>query len=148
MSRSESYTLPSLATTSDAAQPFSVMKIDFAPQIDCIWRGAQYMTSGSKTCHDDSIFGCDALIGISRYPGGSSDGSTYQPGRYTLMPTKSSGEAIVLSSSSVNVGEPPPASARYSSVYRPSSITVVKPALRSRVAFSAAATNSGASITG
>ena len=51
---------------SDAPQPFSVMKIDFAPQIDCICCGAQYMTSGSKTCHADCIFGCEALIGMSR----------------------------------------------------------------------------------
>jgi hypothetical protein len=43
------------------------------------------------------------------------------------MPTKSSGDAIVFSSSSVNVGLPPPDSARYSSVYFPSSITVMKP---------------------
>ena len=47
---------------------------------------------------------------------------------------------MVFSSSSVNVGDPPPASVRYSSVYRPSSMTVMNPASRSRVAFSAAAT--------
>jgi hypothetical protein len=57
ITRSESYTLPSAATTSAAAQPFSVMKIDVAPPIDCIWRGAQYMTSGSKTCQADAILG-------------------------------------------------------------------------------------------
>jgi hypothetical protein len=32
------------------------------------------------------------------------------------MPTKSSGEAIVCNSSSVNLGVPPPAAARYASV--------------------------------
>jgi hypothetical protein len=72
--------LPSSATTSAAAQPFSVMKIDVAPQIDCIWRGAQYMTSGSKTCQADATLGWEALIGISRSPGGWPEGATYQAG--------------------------------------------------------------------
>jgi hypothetical protein len=31
---------------------------------------------GINTCQDDCIFGWDALIGISRYPGTFSDGST------------------------------------------------------------------------
>src|SRR5262245_23622895 len=63
------------------------------------------------------------------------------------MPTKSSGDAIVFSSSSVNSG-PPPVSARYSSVYFPSSLTVMKPAFPSRVALSAASMCSRASMTG
>jgi hypothetical protein len=56
------------------------MKIDRAPQIDCICRGAQYMTSGSRTCQADAILGWEALIGMTRYPGGSSDGSMHQRG--------------------------------------------------------------------
>jgi len=47
-------------------------------------------------------------------------------------------EAIVASSSSVSLGVWPPAEAREASVSRPSSITVMRPALRSRVAASAA----------
>ena len=49
-----------------APQPFSVMKIDFALQIDCTCLGAQYITSGSRTCHEDCILGWEALIAISR----------------------------------------------------------------------------------
>jgi hypothetical protein len=41
------------------------MKIDVAPQIDRICFGAQYKISGSRTCHEDCIFGWDALIGSS-----------------------------------------------------------------------------------
>src|SRR5262249_24089600 len=76
ITRSESYTLPSSETTSAAAQPFSVMNIDLAPQSDCTLRGAQYMTSGARMCHEACIFGCDALNGIALYPGGSSEGCT------------------------------------------------------------------------
>src|SRR5262245_20491167 len=76
MTRSESYTLPSSATASDDAQPFSVMKMDFAPHSDCTWRGPQYKASGSKTCQAECIFGCDAMIGMLRYPGGLSYGTT------------------------------------------------------------------------
>src|SRR5262249_29432069 len=104
ITRSESYTLPSSDTTSEAPQPFSVMKIDFAPQSDCTWCGPQYKASGSKRCQDDCIFGRDALIGISRYPGASPVANTYPLGLYTLIPTKSTGDAIVFSSSSVNFG--------------------------------------------
>jgi hypothetical protein len=64
------------------------------------------------------------------------------------MPTKSSGEAIVFSSSSLYLGDSPPASARYASVYLPSSITVMNPAFRSRVAASATLTCSGSSMIG
>jgi hypothetical protein len=43
-------------------------------------RGAQYMTSGSKTYLAAFILGWEALVGMTRYPGGWSDGSTYQAG--------------------------------------------------------------------
>ena len=67
---------PTSDSWSAAAQPFSVMKIDFGAQIDVTWRGAQYMTSGAKMCQAEAIMGCEALIGMVRYPGGSSDGAT------------------------------------------------------------------------
>ena len=92
------------ARAEDAPQPFSVMKIDFAPHSACTWCGPQYKASGSKRCQDDCILGCDALIGMSRYPGALSEANTYAFGLYTLIPTKSSGDAIVFSSSSVNFG--------------------------------------------
>ena len=46
-------------------QPFSVIAIDLAPQIDCICFGAQYMTSGSRAYQVNCIFGCEALSGRS-----------------------------------------------------------------------------------
>jgi hypothetical protein len=70
------------------------------------------MTSGSTICHAEANLGCEALIGIIRYPGGCSDGATYMLGRYTLMPTKSTGAEITLRSSSVNWGASTPASVR------------------------------------
>src|SRR5215471_19199360 len=103
---------PSPDTVSAAAQPFSVMKIGFGPHSDVTWRGAQYMTSGSKMCQAEAILGCEALIGIVRYPGGSPDGATYTFGRYTLIPAKSTGVPTTASSASVNLGASLPASAR------------------------------------
>src|SRR5215472_9090375 len=103
---------PSSDSWSAAAQPFSVMKIDFGPHSDVTWRGAQYMTSGSKMCQSAAIVGCEALNGSVRYPGGVSDGATYTFGRYTLIPAKSTGEPMAASSASVNLGASLPASAR------------------------------------
>src|SRR5215510_9317350 len=98
--------------------------MSFAFQSECTNLGPQYITSGPNTCHDECIFGCDALNGTSRYPGASSDASTYMFGLYKLMPTKSTGVAIVFSSAAVNFGASLPAALRYASVYFPSSITV------------------------
>jgi len=67
---------PSPDSWSAAAQPFSVMKIDVGAQIDVTWRGARYMTSGPKVCQAEAIVGCEALIGMVRYPGGSSECAT------------------------------------------------------------------------
>ena len=52
------------------------MKIDSGAQIEVTWRGAQYMTSGPKVCQAEAIVGCEALIGMVRYPGGSSECAT------------------------------------------------------------------------
>jgi hypothetical protein len=58
-----------------AAQPFIGDEDRLGPPQRRDLAGCQYMTSGLKMCHAEAILGCEALIGIVRYPGGSADGA-------------------------------------------------------------------------